>query len=218
MIDINHEIERATIYFRDKAKREGRPALSRLYVILDHGGGWRFVITQPWEISFHPIKKERVIAVPKIRIAEPVEWEDIGRTITLAERYVTTKLATHNECGGCRACCTTMPFGGHIINDKPAHNPCPLLDSCTKGCRVYPVRPQSCRDFECEWLISQRVNDKMPPEMRPDRCGVIFVKGAEPETIEAHANRRWEGDPYEGEMVKEHLAALDTYGMKVVRK
>lgn len=67
--------------------------MSRLYVVLDHGGGWRFVITRPRQIKHHLGKKgegrqeEIAIEVPKVRIAEPVEWDDLPRTITLAERY-----------------------------------------------------------------------------------------------------------------------------------
>lgn len=89
MIDVDYEIERATIYFRKKARSEGRKPLSRLYTILDHGGGWRFVITRPWEIKYHLGETERAIEVPRVRIAEPVEWDDLARTITLAERYAT---------------------------------------------------------------------------------------------------------------------------------
>src|SRR6516165_9043052 len=214
IIDIDYEIERAAIYYRDKAKREHRVPLSRLYVILDHGGGWRFVVTRAWEIKFHIGVMEKKIEVPKIRIAEPIEWDDIGRTVVLAERYATKKLAKHNPCGGCKTCCI-IPAIAQL--NKPAHAPCPQLDSCTGGCRIYPVRPQSCRDFECEWLISQELNDKMPPELRPDRCGVMFTKGKEELTIEAHRDMRWPTDPFADEMGQDYIAELERFGMTVIR-
>ena len=88
-IDINHEIERASIYFQNKARDEGRKPTSRLFIVLDHGGGWRFVVTRKWEIKAHLIKGEKFIEVPRVRIAEPVEWDDVGRTVRLAERYAT---------------------------------------------------------------------------------------------------------------------------------
>jgi uncharacterized cysteine cluster protein YcgN (CxxCxxCC family) len=216
LIDIDHEIERAAIYFRDKAKKEGRKALSRLFVVLDHGGGWRFVVTRKWEIEYHLGPTEKSIEVPKVRIAEPVEWNDIGRTVTLAERYATKKLAKHNACGGCRACCVIMQVETEKLH-KPAHHGCPHLDSCTAGCRIYPVRPQICKDFECEWLVSQRLNDRMPEWLRPDRCGVMFTKGKEPGTIEAHRDLHWPTDPFASEEVSFHIAMLEHFGMTVIR-
>jgi hypothetical protein len=216
IIDIDYEIGRATKYFRDKAKKEGRKPLSRLFMVLDHGGGWRIVVTRKWEIRYHVAQGEKAIEVPKVRIAEPVEWDDIGRTITLVERYATKTLAGQNACGGCKTCCTLLHIE-HPKLHKPANASCTHLDSCTAGCRIYPVRPDPCREFECEWLISQRLNDKMPAELRPDRCGVMFVKGMEPMSIVAKRDFRWDGNPYASEAVKDHIAALEQFGMKVVR-
>jgi hypothetical protein len=220
IIEIDHEIEQATRYFRDKAKREGKPALSRLFTVLDHGGGWRFVITEFWQIKHHLTPGERAIKVPRVRIAEPVEWDDIARTIKLAERYATRKLATHNPCGDCKACCRILRIEDEKLH-KPAFTSCPHLDSCVNGCGIYPSRPETCRRYECEWLKSQRVNDRMPLQLRPDHCGIIFQTATEandfdPEAIEAHPDPQWPSNPFEGDRVKRHIAALMKYGLRVV--
>ena len=54
---------------------------------------------------------------------------------------------------------------------KPAGTPC---SKCTLGvgCQIYPERPQSCRDFVCGWLQAPY----MGPELRPDRCHVVFLR------------------------------------------
>ena len=54
-------------------------------------------------------------------------------------------------------------------------------DWCThcaigKGCKIYDQRPKMCADFACMWLQSQWQEPalRMPDEMRPDRCKVVF--------------------------------------------
>jgi hypothetical protein len=39
------------------------------------------------------------------------------------------------------------------------------------GCTVYGFHPQSCRNFQCLWLISPT----MPDAVRPDRCKVVMT-------------------------------------------
>lgn len=49
-------------------------------------------------------------------------------------------------------------------------------DHCTPGvgCGIYETRPKSCRDFECQWLKSQRLPIPMVPALRPDRSHVVI--------------------------------------------
>ena len=220
VIDIHNEIKRAMIYFHLEAIRKREPATSRLFIVLDRGGGWRFVVTQYWQIKHHLDRGERAIKVPKIRIAEPVEWDDISRTIKLAERYANYRLLTHNPCGNCKACCITLLIKDEKLN-KPAHAACRHLDSCVNGCGIYPVRPDTCRNYECEWLKSQRVNDRMPLELRPDKCGVIFQTATaynnfDPDVIEAHPTE-WPSDPFIADNVRRHIAVLTKYSKRVIR-
>lgn len=89
LIRIENELDQATKYFAAVAARRGIEPTSCLYTVLDFGGGWRFVVTHPEDIDNHLLEGERAIRVPRVLIAEPVEWDDIPRTITLAERYAT---------------------------------------------------------------------------------------------------------------------------------
>ena len=80
-------------------------------------------------------------------------------------------------CDGCHKCCDILTVEDF---DKPPLTRCPHT-VLGKGCAIYATRPAACRAFECTWLASQRdppdgeTWDRMPPEMRPDRCGVVFA-------------------------------------------
>jgi hypothetical protein len=78
-------------------------------------------------------------------------------------------LMTHaagRSCGDCTACCTVLAV--HELC-KPMRWACDHV-SCA-GCRVYDRRPQSCRDFNCQWLLGMISGDD---STRPDRLGVLF--------------------------------------------
>ncbi len=70
------------------------------------------------------------------------------------------------SCGDCTACCTVLAV--HELG-KPMRWACDHV-SCA-GCRVYKIRPQSCRDFHCQWLLGEISGDDAT---RPDRLGVLF--------------------------------------------
>lgn len=75
-----------------------------------------------------------------------------------------------NHCGTCTACCRV--FAIPQLN-KPAGKWC---QHCTIGkcCNIYDERPQLCVEYECLWLQSQKTI-KLEPELRPDRCKVVFT-------------------------------------------
>lgn len=104
------------------------------------------------------------------------------------------RLVTLRECGLCRACCTTqrveemvVPYGvppdsglasyttdeGKVVFRKPADVPCPHLnpDTNLKGCTIYSLRPQACRDWMCVWRSGSPVVEGAE---RPDRVGVVL--------------------------------------------
>lgn len=72
------------------------------------------------------------------------------------------------ECGECTACCTLLPV---LAINKPANSPCHLL--CDRGCSIYETRPTTCAEFECGYL---QAGDDVPESLRPDKCGIIFIK------------------------------------------
>lgn len=70
-------------------------------------------------------------------------------------------------CGSCTLCCklVAVPETG-----KPVGSWCP---SCVAGagCGIHAVRPRSCRNFECFWLM----DEGFPEDLRPDRAGVVVA-------------------------------------------
>lgn len=69
-------------------------------------------------------------------------------------------------CGGCTACCAVLKV---TELGKGFHTPCPNISS--SGCRIYPDRPKSCRDWSCLWA-----GGVLPAHAhhRPDRLGLIL--------------------------------------------
>jgi hypothetical protein len=68
------------------------------------------------------------------------------------------------QCGPCTKCCTVM-----VVPElsKPAHVAC--VHVCEAGCGIHATRPQSCRNFICEWLAGDGRDDD-----RPDKLGIFF--------------------------------------------
>lgn len=83
-------------------------------------------------------------------------------------------------CGECTLCCR---FYAVREIAKPEGEWC---RHCTEaGCSVHASRPQSCRNFDCFWLM----DEGFPEELRPDRCGVVaYWNGAEHESVVLHVD------------------------------
>lgn len=78
---------------------------------------------------------------------------------------LTNETATPRECGACKACCTML---GVTELHKPVNAQCEHV--CEQGCSIYDDRPQTCRNWSCDWK-----NGLIPgEELRPDKLGVIF--------------------------------------------
>src|SRR4030095_7852042 len=162
-------------------------ALSAVAGILDNAGGLRVVVTQRWRFRHHVKKGERLFVVPDLNVQEPVPWDDIPPLIETVQKHVAATLAPVNHCGECTACCFTLYIKDGPFR-KPSGQPC---QNCVSGfgCKLYQARPSVCRSFECGWLKSQDRNDRMAPELRPDRCGAIFTEdtqAGDPLIVEVH--------------------------------
>lgn len=66
------------------------------------------------------------------------------------------------ECGSCTLCCklTFVPELSKVEGQKCIH--------CTHNCSIYPIRPNSCRTYECAWL-----SGKVDASLKPDIVGFI---------------------------------------------
>ena len=70
------------------------------------------------------------------------------------------------ECGDCTLCCTMFPVDW--LN-KPINQDC---IHCDKGCVIQDTKPAECSDYNCMYTQAKNIS----PNLRPDRCGVIFDK------------------------------------------
>jgi Fe-S-cluster containining protein len=155
--------------------------------ILDKKGGLRVVVTQRWRMRHHVGRDERLFVVPDYEVQEPVSVADAPALIERVQTYVAKELAPTNHCGECRACCFFPKLNTEITGDKPAGQWCTHCSGT--GCKIYWNRPKVCREYVCVWLASQKRNDRMKPELRPDKCGVIFLDDSttnDPLVFEVH--------------------------------
>jgi len=77
------------------------------------------------------------------------------------------KIPKERECGDCQACCIA-PYIDDPELKKGAFEDCRNL--CETGCSIYQNRPQTCRAFECGWLLGA-----MDDDWRPDKSGIMLT-------------------------------------------
>lgn len=173
--------------------KDPNAGLSHVAAILAGDGSIRVVVGSLKSIRHNVNPGDRSFLVPNFRVQEPVPYEQWEYVTTTATDRMKAVLESKNSCGACRQCCKTP----HIAEiQKPSHTLCPL-SSPLVGCTVHRSKPKSCAAFECLWLRSQKRNDRMPIELRPDRCGVYFTEDTNqfsggtfnPLRIEAHEDR-----------------------------
>lgn len=72
------------------------------------------------------------------------------------------------DCGNCTLCCK---FPKIVTYNSTQGEYC---EHCTPGvgCNIYESRPDECRLFLCAYAQMKVVK----PEMRPDKCGMMFEK------------------------------------------
>lgn len=87
---------------------------------------------------------------------------------------------TERTCGECTLCCKLM--GVPEIRKPPAR----WCADCErgKGCGIYETRPNSCRNFQCFWLM----DDGFPDEFRPDRIGALASLNDTPDSCVLHVD------------------------------
>jgi len=155
--------------------------------ILKPDGGFRVVVTQLSRMKHHVAKGERLFIVPKLQVKEPVPFGQAQvDVIEAARKHVLSELVPVNHCGECQQCCYTL----HVPDlKKPSYTPCRKL--CAEGCSIFFAPPKVCKEWDCSWRESQRGDNPMPANLRPDKSGVI-LRGPEendpPETIVIHPN------------------------------
>ena len=94
----------------------------------------------------------------------------------------------HNACGECQACCCLYPIDEL---DKPLMALC--RHQCETGCAIHgQERPPVCIAFRCAWL-----DEDWAPELRPDRCRIIWTyRGCLPDRG-GRPRRVWLGEMFD---------------------
>lgn len=82
---------------------------------------------------------------------------------------------TSRICGTCTLCCKVMEVSEL---SKPAQQWCPHADP-RRGCMIYETRPQSCRDFMCQWLL----HPSMPASWMPSYIHAVLHVNAKDELL-----------------------------------
>lgn len=96
-------------------------------------------------------------------------------------------------CGSCSMCCKLMDVPGV----KPRHDWCQHA-APGHGCKIYPRRPEPCRDFHCQWLIDNRHPDYWFPAKSKIVINVIIEQGYKYITfiVDPSYPTRWREEPY----------------------
>lgn len=83
--------------------------------------------------------------------------------------------------------------------DKPAGAWCPHFKP-GGGCAIHGAHPQTCRAFQCMWILSPT----MPDAVRPDRCKVVLTIDYGGARIVARADpadpQAWRREPIYGQL------------------
>ncbi|MFO1015913.1 MAG: YkgJ family cysteine cluster protein [Caulobacteraceae bacterium] len=93
------------------------------------------------------------------------------------------------SCGPCGMCCKVFAVKELA---KPAGVMCAHYGG---GCGIYAARPESCRSFECVWLM----DPEMPHRFRPDQTKVVLDQDAKGDRLIARCDPAnplaWRRDP-----------------------
>jgi Fe-S-cluster containining protein len=107
-----------------------------------------------------------------------------------APRHAKRELVAGRACGDCTLCCKVAAvedFG------KPNGAWCP---HCAKGkrCTIYEARPQSCRDFYCQWMLEKSLG----PEWKPDtaKFAMVRARGRLTALVDPGFPSAWRRSPY----------------------
>lgn len=117
--------------------------------------------------------------------------------------------APGRECGDCTLCCKVMAIE-HLA--KPASSWCPHCKP-GRGCLIYPERPEERRNFNCLWLV----NDRLDQRWRPSKSRLVLTTSDD--GIEVRCDPgfpdAWRKEPFRGE-IQQWAASGETRDVTVV--
>jgi len=103
--------------------------------------------------------------------------------------------AKNRQCGECSLCCKAVAV--QDLN-KPAGQWCAHF-SRGHGCTIYSDRPQSCRAFNCHWLLDETMGD----EWYPRQCKMVVqaTEAALLVHVDPGTHQPWRREPYLSKLV-----------------
>jgi hypothetical protein len=100
------------------------------------------------------------------------------------------------SCGTCTLCCKVLTV---LSLEKPGGAWCKHC-SPAAGCAIYDRRPSDCRNFQCGFLM----NEKMEEHWRPSTSHMIIVASEAHRRYEFHVDAQrpdaWRREPYHSEL------------------
>ena len=113
----------------------------------------------------------------------------------------------HN-CDGGTVCCKFMAVDEI---EKPGHKWCQHCDIGI-GCRIYEDRPESCRVYECLWLKTQKLDNPIPLEIRPDKYRVVIGTANDGEDLILYVSQD-QPDAWKREHFKQFVSNMQKKGV-----
>lgn len=117
--------------------------------------------------------------------------------------------APGRECGDCTLCCKVMAIEQLA---KPASSWCPHCKP-GRGCLIYPERPDECRNFNCLWLVNERLDERW----RPSKSRLVLTTSDD--GIEVRCDPgfpdAWRKQPFRGE-IQQWAVSGETHDVTVV--
>ncbi len=132
--------------------------------------------------------------MPACRVNLPFWLTKCWRFFPLSLR-VAGQDGTMRSCGSCTLCCKVYEVPP--VDNKPAGIWCKHCKPGA-GCAIWQDRPQFCRDFQCMWILDERLG----PEWKPETAR--FVMSYTPDQhmlgirVDPGAPHAWKREPYLG--------------------
>jgi hypothetical protein len=104
------------------------------------------------------------------------------------------------ECGACSLCCRVMG----VPEVKQDHEWCPHAKPGKGGCAIYASRPARCREFNCQWLMDNKIPDYWKPSKSKIVINIVVEHGTRylAFVVDPSYPRRWLEEPWFSDIKK----------------
>jgi hypothetical protein len=108
-------------------------------------------------------------------------------------------------CGACSMCCKSFDVKEIA---KPAGKMCGQCEP-SKGCKTWEVRPKTCQDFFCQWIMDAQYPDTWRPDLtkfilKHSQDGRFFTI-----TLDKQYRDHWKKEPFYSYFKRQSLALIE---------